>query len=1095
MVRKSISVIVACLITLLTNAQSQDVTISENKTKLCYEIRNGLLGVVVPMQSSYHSDKPLQTLAPIQSVIYRNGIWSDTTPNYLIAPTPVVGLMVSIVTNTRDQCTVILKYAFNKPTFNEDQKKYFNSKAGKGYYQSMITVTKGSRSIVLNEDADFEISYEFNVNNGLNADKARYRGTSATDQQSGYEPAGITYRPDNQREAMDATVDISYTKEREFPLLSLWDPGGGEVNTGRYWQLFNSNDNDNSNLFGMFQGRPSKMYYAHIVGPQLILKPGSEREKNIAAIRLMIERRTADDRWSPRKKFEWMLFISTKKDLRPPVEMQPIGIEMNRLSHLAQRIDGYASKPIAPIKAFFDCALYMPAADIQQLILKVKNDDKFRGMLNNLDPYFREITNMWRYPDSALHVIKNYIELGQTLRNMYKNGDGIYTFRYRYWLGSLNFKGAAFTISCLFADKHIPITPQQKNDLLSLIGLMARVEWDNDNVPMYDSSGVNLGPTNMRYQYNNNGRNFFALILANDPEFKERAMKVADETRNDIRDVISKDGISFGTPHYSQASINPVLFNMLLLKQVNIVDLFKEQKPRLDRFIDFYTNLLTPLSPRFNNNRKLISLGDGSEESAVTFALLGTGIKNIDPVRSAELLGNFFKGPARLDIFGSIALAVDLTKEIPPNFQGGTANYPGYMSHFRSAVNSNKETALWVLNGEIYNDHRNDDRGEVSLYALNAPLSISRSSFYYPRADDARIRSVVVPFGEFPEWNGPNQPISMNQSKGNPWINSEQLEFAKLGRSFISRSLMTGRNEKWFRNAYMITLDDDMPIIGFYDSLSGNLPAIWSMMFMSQGTVNSTVGAIQPVDKFWDGLFNKSHDLPEATPEKELTKGMNIFIFNGQDWVTRLHPSGGINWYLYSFSAERESLTMSQWTNNWQNAVEVEEFRSVYNRQYTETQQILRLKSNGPFFIVILPFFKGADIYKDKVKQVGLNTIQLKTNKSELELNPNGYSYNSASGQWLASFSPATISYNGISISGGATEVSIEKNDIKIRIHGNAGRRELSFPFKVVPLLPDNNIQKVENNNTVKFLINYTGSNSSLLSTEKGYSEYVFKKL
>lgn len=1093
MVRKFFMTALAALTAVFVHGQSPDVSVTENKGRQCYEIRNGILGIVVPMQSAYRSDKPLQTLAPIQSIIYSDGILSDATANYLHSPTPPTGLNVRITTNTKEECTIVLQYSFNKPAFSENQKKYFNS-SGKGIYQTTITVKKGSRSIVLKEDADYDINYEFNVNNGLNADKARYRGTYATDQASGYEPGGITYRPDNQRDAMDATVDINYAKEREFPWLSLWDPGGGEVNTGRYWQLFNSGANDKANLFGIFQGRPSQMYHAHGVGPQIILSPGNDKEKNIANIKLTIERRSADDNWSPRKRFEWMIFVSTKKDLRPPTEPQPIGVEMNRLSHLAQRIDGYFSKPATPIQAFFDGALYMPAANVQQLIQKVKNDDKFRGMINNLDPYFREVTDMWRFPDSAKSLIRRYTEMGESLRNMYKSADGIYTFRYRYWMGSLNFKGAAMAISCLFADKSIPVSTQQKNALLSLLTLMARVEWDNDNVPMNDSSGVNLGPTNMQYQYNNSGRSFFALILSNDPEFKERAKKVADRTRKDLTEVITDDGISFGTPHYSQAAINPVLFNMLLLKQTNIADIFKEQKARIDKFIDFYTNLLTPVSPRFKNNRKLISFGDGSEESAATFALLGTGIKTIDPIRSAELLANFFNGPARLDIFGSIALAVDLTSPPSPSFKGGTANYPGYLSHFRSGTNSNKETALWVLNGERYNDHRNDDRGEFSLYALNAPLSISRSSFYYPRADDARIRNMVVPYSQFPEWNKSNQPISMSQSSGNPWLNSEQTEFAKLGRSSVSKSLMTGKQEKWYRNAYMITIDDDMPVIAFYDSVTGNNPSIWSMMFMSQGPVISTSGTIQPVDKFWDGLFNKSHDLPEATPERELPKGMNIFVFTGQDWSTQLHPTGGINWYLYALSPSTESLTMSQWTNNWQNAAEVEEYRAVYKKQYTETQQIFRLKSNGPFFNVILPYFKGMDIYKDKVKQIGTNLIQLKTGKSELIISPNAYSYTSSAGQWLASFTTATFINNGINLSGGACEVSVEKNDIKIRVHGNPGKRDIYFPFAVKSTNKYPGVQVTTTSGGTKIQINYTQKTTSVLSSEKGYGEYVFHR-
>jgi hypothetical protein len=113
-----------------------------------------------------------------------------------------------------------------------------------------------------------------------------------------------------------------------------------------------------------------------------------------------------------------------------------------------------------------------------------------------------------------------------------------------------------------------------------------------------------------------------------------------------------------------------------------------------------------------------------------------------------------------MSLFGDIAFTLDMSKNYSSTLHLSSSNFTGYLSHFRNASNTNNETALWIINGESYFDHRNNDRGEVAIYALKTPLSLSRSSFYYPRADDERIRSVVIPEAEFPEWKTANQPVS-----------------------------------------------------------------------------------------------------------------------------------------------------------------------------------------------------------------------------------------------------------------------------------------------------------------------------------------------
>ncbi len=678
-----------------------DVRIINQPDSPVMEIRNGLVGIVIPKQTTFDAKNARNTLAPIQSVIYNDGTYSDNTPNFLQSEAPPISMSVTIVKNTPAECIVKTRYVFNKPLFHMYEILYPGGEAKPGFYQNTISLKKGAKSIMVEEDSDYDVWYEVKISNGLVPDKGRYRGWSSLSVAEGYEPSGIAYRGADKRAGLDATVDINYDREKVFPMLSLWDPAGGEVNTGRYWQFYNSGAPANSNLIGFFQGRASRMVGAKFVGPRFIARPTDASNKNAtvqpetktAFIQVYLERRGPDNSWYPRKRFEWGVFISTKKDLRSADQYQPIGIEMNTISGLATRIDAYAKKPAEIIPDFFNASIYMSDAKVQALIKRVKTDESFYQGINHIDPYFKDITDVWKTPPTADKAIDSIIRFGEELRNNFKNGDGIHAFTTKYWMGSFIFKRMTLQIACMFADKSISISPAKKEQLLQIVRMMARIQWDDDNVPFFDSSGINFGTANMYYQYKNNGRNFFAMLFAKDPEFSKRAKQVLNETKDHIKSAISETGASFGSPHYTQATIDPILYSMLQLKEAGISNLFVEEKSRINKFVDFYTSLLTPPSVRFNNYRKLISIGDGSEESAVTFGLLATGLRDSDPALSEKLYSIFQHGAPRSSLFGDVALAIDFDKNYTAPLNITSSTYKDYLSHLRSGINTGNESA------------------------------------------------------------------------------------------------------------------------------------------------------------------------------------------------------------------------------------------------------------------------------------------------------------------------------------------------------------------------------------------------------------------
>lgn len=1072
-----------------TQVVAQNVSVKTKGNTI--EIKNGLLGIVIPAESAFKNGQPAP--APVQAFIYSNGVYSNDKPNELKSPTPPVAMNVKFVTNSSTEVTVSITYSFQKKEFQFSKAKYKGGEAGPGFYSCLITVKKGGKAILIEEDSDYDISYSVSISNGLWPDKARYRGWSSSDIKLGYEPSGNKYRSEDERRyPLDATVDIDYSKSKSYPPLVLWEPAGGEVNSGRYWQVFNSKGDNASPLIGFFQGQPRRLIGGRSAGVRLEVSPEA-KEKNqqkYAAFTVEINRRGPDNSWYPRKRFQWGLFISTKADLPAPEKTQPIAKEMNRISGLGSKIKTYAQKPVKIVPAFYKGAIYMPAGNIQSLQQKIKKDAGFYKQMCHIDEAYKAIWDVWRYPDSAASLKKHLINFKTTLEVAYTEGEASYTSKFRYWKGSNLFKQQSLLVSALLADANVTITPDEKKTLEQLIALMARILWDDNNVPFVDSAGINYGPANMPLMYNNT-RVFFALLLADDPEFRLRAQEAVQDVRNDIRKAIYENGAGIGSPHYIQPAVEPVLYSMLQIRQSGMEDLFVTE-PRVERFARFYLSLLTPPSVRFSNNRKLISFGDGSEESASVFALLATGLWGKNKVLSEALYAAYCNGPMRTSVFGSLGLSVNLSYTPPKIFTATTSNYTGYHSHFRSGINTANETALWVLNGNKLYDHRNDDAGELAIYALKAPLSLSRSSFYYPSATDARIRSVVVPEKMFPEWNQPNQPITGRSLTNRTWPLSDLVEFAHLGYSSTSYIKMSTKNGAvWYRKINMVTLHEEAPIIAFYDSIPGNEANIWSMLMMSEGAVRTPAGLITPEKRIYDN--NKRKELPRASPVKELSPGLNRFVFNGQQWPA--HPANGINWELYTLSSSNMQFTVAEWGTTWQNTIETNEFKATNKRAYSEEQQIIRLHSDKPFFNILLPYVKGENPYQESVKSISPNSVLVEQQGNDIIISPDYYVAKTKDGFCGALLSSsAQFSYNGITITGGYTELEYDARTVKIRVHGNTGNREIKLPFALQRTGSLTGIQMENTRSNTVLTINYRATGNDLPNGEKGYAEFTFNR-
>lgn len=1050
---------------LYSQAQS---TISIKKDRSGYvTIWNGVCGIAVPSSQQLAQAKELP--APIQYFMLADGQATDSSTNLLQSTRKPLSASSEILT-FKDSVVIKSRYLFPE----------------KHFYTSTIVVRKNSPSIIIEEDSNEDVSYKLQVGKKGQFNQARYRGWSSTGVDMGYGPPGQPYTDENKRQPMDATVDLPPDREIRFPLLSNWDPAGGEVNTGRYWQLYHATADKNAPMFGFYQGKPSRLIGNKFAGVRLTTGSQQNNTSGCLFLEMSIEKRGPDNSFFPRKRFQWCAYITRKNNLRPATEYQPIGQEMNRQSGVGDLVEAYAGKPLKLNESFRKGSLYLDEKSVQQMIARVRTDASYYNYLVQINPTFKPSLDMWRYKDSAQSLKRTLLQTFIAVKRELIEGDGSHAYYYKYWMGSINYKRAAMQITALFADKSIALTAAENEQLEAFLRLMARIQWNNDYVPFFDSSGINYGTENMWYQYRNNGRNFFAMIFNQDPEFRDRAANVLRETRNDLLGAIRENGITSASPHYTQATLDPILYNMLQLKRAGIGDLFREHKDRLVQFIDFYKTLLTPASVRFSGFRKLVSIGDGSEESAPTFGLLAAGFHDIDEPLSNDLYYIFEHGARKQSLFGELGLSVDMSNH-PGSYSGGSASFPGYLSHARAGVNTPLETAAWIINGETYSDHRNDDRGEVILYALGAPLSLSRSSFYSPRAADARIRSTMIPAEMFPSWNAGRQPLNGEDKKGNPWQSSTLLSYAKSPFVTLSHSAMSGNKITWVRQFALIHVVPEEPILVFLDSANSNARMVWNMPFTSEGISLNNQKLQEPQRAVFDEVKKES---PHSGAESALKAGWNTFNVTGQRWPT--HHTGGINWDLHSFTSGNASFTLSQWTNVWQNEQEKEEFRKTNNRAYEESQQYVRIGIQQPFFGLIVPYVKTDSGSRLKPRFLRDRTLILENAKRSYRISSQFVDINNGKERILAVFSSMPVSLGDITIAGGAVSIKLGTDSVHVYVADGGEKRIINFPFPLTPAEPRS--QRVTMRDNGKTMEIQPAGDFNILSSEPGYRILSFRR-
>jgi hypothetical protein len=1003
-------------------------------TDTSFEVTNGLTGVRIA-QPQEAGDL---TLAPIQGVRLRDGVWTATAPNRLTIPTGTVitDATARILEQGPLRVTVEVAYAYTRPVY-----KYGTTMiapAGAGVYRSTIRLEAGQSAIVIEDDADTDLSYSLDVAAAVQPNQLRYRGHSATVAGFGREADGQVYRSREARNKdSDATRDIpvgaplspsyetaDYGSRQSIKRLLPWDLWA--VNGGWYWLLYNAQARPSAPVVGFFAGRASRALGIVDSGPA-VFSNGSA-----GGIQLDLHRRGPDGRVASHIRVEWGIFLGTKAaDLTDPDQVQTIQKPLNLYGGVnLTKVLRYQTTYPDPAGGW--SSLYLTREQTQALVQRVRSDPAYARELAQREPTAQPLIDAWRDETGATGkaLCDDITAFSSRLLDTYVNGNGIYDFFLQYWMGGVEMSRRTALASGLLAGGRL--SAGDKERLKAALALFAYVLWDDDVVPLFDGHMLNLGTSNMPVQQAGY-RYQLTLFLPQHPAMTPARL---DEARSRtlalVREQVNDWGAQKGSPHYAAAAMEPLINVLQQLKSASVVDAFRDE-PRLARFAEFYLNLQTPPEPRFGGLRKLVSLGDGSTEGTELFGQLATALSDINPPLAQRLMRAWVDGGRTgSGFFGSSTLKID--ERVSPAAESDlkSATYPGYYSVLRAGVGTGRESAVWIVNGDWYSDHRHDDAGSMRLYALGAPVSIDWGSMYSPYIPGAYHHSLVLPESSLGvRWDQDDVPFTAGTS---PWKTAAQEAFESFSYASRSVSRFTAANgAAWTRTVRLLAGDPDIPVVAIEDTFSGPdsaAPKVWTMTLMSNSEVETPQGSVVPPLRVW-----ANGERPSASPVQTLAPGLSRYRFTGQ-WA--------IDWDLYARSGSGMEALVGNWAHDWHPDAEAAQFRAANGRAFRERQNILRFRSGGAFRAFLVAFTKGAAAPKVSVDDIG-RTV-LRQGDAEASFDDRSYLYRDGERTVVAAFTSDPVRANGIEVSGGPTEVVLEAHRATITAHGAGGTRHIALP-------------------------------------------------
>ena len=244
---------------------SAQVTVTDGGSY--YEVDNGLVafrtpktitvgGAVLeadePAEERQRIYAPTQVLAPIQGIRHRDGTWTGTGPNYIYSgmtwwssqiPDPVwqytsrgpcnlpaTAATVEVLENGPLRAKIKMSYVVLRPMWTHGEEK-LTLPSENGHYICTVTLEAGQQFIIVDQETDGRPAWKINMNTGVSADRARWRGHHAESIAQGHNYDGTVYHSGwmvvptwmpRSISAMPAIVTMLVLAERGILLSMVW---------------------------------------------------------------------------------------------------------------------------------------------------------------------------------------------------------------------------------------------------------------------------------------------------------------------------------------------------------------------------------------------------------------------------------------------------------------------------------------------------------------------------------------------------------------------------------------------------------------------------------------------------------------------------------------------------------------------------------------------------------------------------------------------------------------------------------------------------------------------------------------------------------